>query len=75
MLRFDGDLTSVGLVLDERRHPLVEAATPREEWAAWLQRYPSMAAMFDEAELAASPGRWIRTSRLQRRWAQAAGAD
>ncbi len=75
MLRFNDGLTSAGLVLDETKHPQDPALDASTEWHQWLARYPSVAAMFAEAEMANVPGKLIRTPRLQRRWSQVAGAD
>lgn len=73
MLRFNNDVVSAGLVLDERRYPLDAAIAPEEEWSAWLQRYPSLRDLFAAARLLDPPGALIRTGRLQRRCARAAG--
>jgi FADH2 O2-dependent halogenase len=77
MLRFERSqlLCSAGLVLDEGRFPIDESMAAETEWAAWLARYPSVAEMFSRAELAESPGRFIRTGRLQRRWSQLVGPN
>lgn len=75
MLRFNDGLTSTGLVLDEARYPLGSSLDATAEWNQWLGRYPSVAAMFAGAEIAATPGKLIRTQRLQRRWSQLAGDD
>ena len=75
MLRFNNGLTSAGLVLDEAKHPLDESLDATIEWQQWIDRYPSVRAMFAQAKLAAVPGGLIRTPRLQRRWARCAGED
>ncbi|MBP85296.1 MAG: hypothetical protein CMJ64_01040 [Planctomycetaceae bacterium] len=79
MLRFQNSrfdqLCSAGLVLDERKYPLDDTITPEAEWQTWLNRYPSIARMFEKAELTDSPGQLIRTRRLQRRWQQLVGRD
>lgn len=75
MLRFDDGLTSAGLVLDESKHPFERSVDAESEWLQWLSKYPSIAAMFDHAELAPVPGRIIQTHRLQRSWSQIAGED
>jgi len=75
MLRFNNGLTSAGLVLDETQYPLDPSVDVSTEWNQWLVRYPSVAAMFAEAELAETPGKLIRTPRLQRRWSKLAGED
>jgi len=68
-------LCSAGLVLDARKHPLDETITADSEWQCWLDHYPSVAQMFESAELADDPGRVIRTGRLQRHWKQLAGCN
>lgn len=75
MLRFDRGLTSAGFTLDPRRYPLAESWTPEQEWNQWLQLYPGVAAMFDQASLAERPARILRSGRLQRCWSAAAGPD
>lgn len=75
MLRFNNGLTSAGLVLDEAKYPLELSRDTSTEWDQWLKCFPSVAAMFATAELAPSPGKLIRTARLQRRWSQFAGDD
>lgn len=72
-LRFDDGRLSVGLVRDADRHPLDPAVPPEEEWKQQLQRYPTLAARFAEAEPVDPPGGFVRTGRLQRRAVQAAG--
>ena len=67
-------LCSAGLVLDERRYPLDDNIAADAEWQSWLNRYPSIARMFEEAQHSDVPGRLIRTRRLQRRWKRFAGA-
>jgi FADH2 O2-dependent halogenase len=73
MLRFNNGLVSAGLVLDARRHPLDPTESPQEEWAVRLRRYPSLQEQFATARLVDPPGALIRTGRLQRRLARAAG--
>ncbi|MEO8496616.1 MAG: tryptophan 7-halogenase, partial [Planctomycetota bacterium] len=75
MLRFNDGLTSAGLVLDEVKHPLDRSLEADAEWHQWLERYPSVAAMFAGSEFATVPGQLIRTGRLQRRWSQLSGED
>lgn len=74
MLRFDHGLVSAGFLLDPRRHPLDPGVPPAEEWEAWLERLPSVRRQFAAAGIADPPGALIRTGRLQRRVARAAGA-
>lgn len=74
-LRFNNDRVSAGLVLDAKQHPLNRQYPIEEEWNDWLKRYPSMEAQFAAATIARVPGILFRTSRLQRRVIQAAGAN
>ena len=67
ILRFNNGVTSAGLVIDEDRHPRDPSVTPEQEWAAWLDRYPSVAGQFRHATAARTPGALRRTGRLQRR--------
>lgn len=75
LLRFQHNLASVGIAIDERRFPLEPAITPEEEWHGWLRAHPSVAELLANAELAAIPGRMIRSGRIQRRAGAAAGED
>jgi tetracycline 7-halogenase / FADH2 O2-dependent halogenase len=75
MLRFDNGITSVGLVLDERRFPLDDSVSVEEEWSEWMSRYPELAVLLHDVRMAKVPARLIRTSRLQRLSAQAAGQN
>lgn len=75
VLRFNHGLTSVGLAIDERRHPLPAKQTPADEWREWLDRYPSVAEMLANTRIAKPPGQMIRTGRIQRRAGRAAGAS
>lgn len=74
VLRFANGLTSVGLVIDPRRHPPSDL-TPQGEWDSWLARYPSWKGLLAKAQLATTPGTLVRTARLQRCWEQAASAS
>jgi len=66
---------SLGIVLHEGKHPFDDKTTAEEEWSSWLTRYPSLAEMVQGARLAETPGKLIRTRRLQRCWQQFAGHD
>jgi FADH2 O2-dependent halogenase len=72
ILRFDGGVTSAGFSLDPDRHPVRPGESPEAEWARLLSMYPSLQQQFAEA-VAVRP--FVRTGRLQRRLAQAAGPD
>ncbi|MFB6248224.1 MAG: NAD(P)/FAD-dependent oxidoreductase [Salinibacter sp.] len=71
--RFDDDRVSAGLVLDAEAHPPPGGGSPREEWRAHLQEYPTLARRFADAEAVDPPGEIVRTGRLQRRVDRAAG--
>jgi FADH2 O2-dependent halogenase len=72
VLRFDNGVTSAGFSLGPEAHPLRADEPPEAEWARLLRDYPALGRQF----AAATPVRpWVRTGRLQRRLAQAAGAD
>lgn len=66
ILPFDGDLTSVGLVLDTQRHPELPGEPPISELARWLSRYPAVAAQFRRAEFAFPFDSLRRIGRMQR---------
>lgn len=58
----DNQLVSVGLQLDNRRHPY-QGTPPEQEWAATIARFPSIADQFRTATLARD---WVSTgARLQ----------
>ncbi len=75
LLRFPGDVTSAGLVLDELQSPLDDNLPIAQEWRSHLVRFPSLDRCFAEASLADLPGELIRTPRLQRLWSRAAGPN
>jgi len=75
VLRFNQGLTSVGLAIDERRHPCPVDVSPEEEWREWMRRYPSVGEMLERVEVATPPGRFVRTGRIQRRAGRASGAS
>jgi FADH2 O2-dependent halogenase len=73
VLRFSNGITSVGLVLDEEKFPLDSTRTPLDEWAEWLERYPSLGELLRHVRITDPPGKLLQTGRLQRYWARAAG--
>lgn len=73
-LRFDNDVTSVGLVVDAESHPANNLSADAE-FAAALDRLPQLRSAFATAELVAPPGGLVRTGRLQRLANQIAGPD
>ncbi len=58
----ESDLVSVGLSLDNKRHPKRDDVTADEEWAEFLAAHPTVAAQFAEAETAFP---WVSTGRTQ----------
>jgi FADH2 O2-dependent halogenase len=74
-LRFDSGITSAGFCLDPRRYPTPEAESPEEEWAVWLDRLPSVREQLAGAKPVSHGGRIVRSKRLQRRFAPAAGPN
>jgi FADH2 O2-dependent halogenase len=70
VLRFDNGVTSAGFCLDDRKHPLDLSRRPQREWDDLLRRFPSIAAQFERA-VPLTPV--VRTGRMQRRVARAAG--
>ncbi len=55
-------LVSVGLTVDVERHPEDPAATPEQEFAHFVEMFPSVRRQFTQAKLARP---WVRTKRLQ----------
>lgn len=55
-------LVSVGLTVDTRAHPEDSAATPEQEFARFVELFPTVSRQFADAK-AARP--WVRTQRLQ----------
>ncbi|MFT5092028.1 MAG: FADH2 O2-dependent halogenase [Porticoccaceae bacterium] len=77
-LRFDSELTSVGLVLDDREHGAISQSVSRDsnsEFHDIISRYPSLNTAFATARVTNSYSMPIRTKRLQRLAAQIAGND
>lgn len=75
VLRFDTGITSAGFVLDSTRRPLDPSVSARDEWAALLKRYPSIAAQFEDARLVPEFDAPMRTGRLQRVAARMVGEN
>ena len=69
-LRFDDDLASVGVVVDQRRFGGERGAPGIDEV---VRRYPTLGELFQGAVVADPPGVWLTSGDLQRRWAAAAG--
>ncbi|MCL4267729.1 MAG: NAD(P)/FAD-dependent oxidoreductase [Anaerolineae bacterium] len=55
-------LCSVGLLLDPRQHPPRDDLTPEQEFYAFIEQYPSIAAQFANAYAVRD---WTRAGRLQ----------
>ncbi len=68
MLRFNNDVTSCGLVLNNRNLLNGEAA-----WSRIISKYPSLQTLFEDAGQIDPPGQIIQTNRLQRRAEKAVG--
>lgn len=67
MLRFNNDLLSTGVLIDLNTHEVIGSENPKNEWLKILKSYPSLSILFVGSEIPDSPGRVIRTKRLQRR--------
>ena len=50
LLEFENGVTSAGFSLDPRLHPQPSSMSPEEEWRQWLNRFPSIAEQFADAE-------------------------
>lgn len=74
-LRFRDGVTSAGFVLDGAEFPLDPAIGPADEWNRMLDRYPSIAAQFDDARIVNPPGGLRQSRRLQRLARQIAGPN
>ncbi|MBS0263059.1 MAG: hypothetical protein JSS02_14035, partial [Planctomycetes bacterium] len=75
VLRFQNGVTSAGFLIDNRRFPRDPDLSADEEWHAWLERYPSIAAQFRNAAVTDLCGSIRRSSRLQRRARQTVGMN
>lgn len=75
VLRFNQGTTSIGLAIDMDRHPVDERIQGAAEWSWWMARYPSLAQLVKESKLDPTPGRWIRSERIQRRFARVVGPN
>lgn len=67
MLRFNNDLLSAGIVMDNSDLNDVAQDPPDVMWNRIILAYPSISELFKEASTASVPGRIIRSDRLQRR--------
>ena len=77
-LRFDSDVTSIGLVLDHRstdQNSTISKLKRNAEFHEILSRYPSLNSAFKPASVTNPKTMPIRTTRLQRLASQIAGDD
>lgn len=72
ILRFENGITSAGFSLDPEEHPLYPEETAEQEWRRLVGTYPSLERQFRSARPVLP---FVRTGRLQRRLARAAGPD
>lgn len=72
VLHFDNGVTSAGFLLDCDRHPLDPSVSPENEWNHLINRFPSIAEQFANAEPLMP---LVRTDRLQRLSSRIAGAN
>ena len=75
MLRFNQDITSVGLVINQTGRRTGSLDVDVDSWKRTLQRYPSMDRLLGQATIVDPPGQLLVASQLQRMCGQAAGAD
>ena len=74
-LRFDSEVVSAGLAIDNGKHPLDDRVTPQLEWEQWMEQYPTIREQFSQAEIVNPPRGLTRGPRMQRLMAQGAGSD
>lgn len=67
MLRFNNDLLSSGLVIDSDTYHELIIKSADDIWSSVLSMYPSIKKLFNESEQAKTPGKLIKTKRLQRK--------
>ncbi len=75
VLGFNNGVTSAGFMIDSERHPLDTNLSPEDEWRVWLDRYPSVAEQFSQAQIIPMCGQLKRTPRLQRRARRTVGPN
>lgn len=66
MLRFNNDLLSAGILVDEN-HQKKLTGNHEKGWDSVISQYPSLDEIFKKSEPSEIPGRWIATNRLQRK--------
>lgn len=74
-LRFDSDVTSIGLVLDDRTAGAADRTDPKSEFQAIVSRYPDLRSAFETARFTDDPLMPVGTERLQRLSSQIAGSN
>lgn len=67
MLRFNNDLLSAGILLDNNYSEMEFDAHPQEQWDSIISNYPSLEVLFRDAKISEFPNRFFKTNRLQRR--------
>ncbi len=74
-LRFDNEITSVGIVFDGTHRLPRASLSAEDEWHQELARYPSIAHQLRDAKIVQPDGGLCRTGRMQRCRSQMAGPD
>lgn len=74
-LRFTNGVLSAGFAIDARRFPLDQSLSINDEWAALLDRCPTLRDQFAHARIVAPEGGLRRTQRMQRLAGEIAGGD
>lgn len=74
-LRFDSDVTSVGLTLNHRSERPSSRTSPTSEFRDIISRYPDLEAAFRQTRFSDSKLMPVRTQRLQRLSAKIVGKD
>ena len=72
MLRFNDERTSVGFVLNQQNESF-QRLSAEETWKIILKKYPTVRRILNDATLHPSPGKIIKTGRLQRKLLQGFG--
>lgn len=67
MLRFNNDLLSAGIVMDNSDSIFLEGEPPEIVWNQVASKYPSVKRLFDTSKPSKVPGKLLKTGRLQRR--------
>ena len=75
MLRFNQEITSVGLVINQTGRRAGSFSVDVGSWKGTLEQYPSMDRLLGQATIVDPPGKLLVASQLQRMCGQAAGAD